>query len=45
MQLNTKKKKKIKKWAEDRKLKQTFLQRRHTDGQAAHEKMLYTINY
>ena len=26
-------------------LKQTFLQRRHTDGQQAHEKMLNVTNY
>ena len=26
-------------------LKQTFLQRRHTDGQQAYEKMLNTANY
>ena len=25
--------------------KQTFLQRRHTDGQEAHEKMLNLVNY
>ena len=24
---------------------QTFLQRKHTDGQKAHEKMLHVINY
>ena len=28
-----------------RKSKQTFLQRRHTDGQDAHENMLNTTNY
>ena len=28
-----------------RKPKQTFLQRRHADGQQAHEKMLNTVNY
>ena len=28
-----------------RRLKQTFLQRRHTDGQQAHEKMLHIANY
>ena len=28
-----------------RRPKQTFLQRRHTDGQQAHEKMLNTTNY
>ena len=28
-----------------RRPKQTFLQRRHTDGQQAHEKMLYIANY
>ena len=33
----------IKKWAED--LKQTFLHRRHTDGQQTHEKMLNIPNY
>ena len=32
----------IKKW---RKPKQTFLQRRHTDGQQAQKKMLNTANY
>ena len=31
-----------KKWAEP---KQTFLQRRHADGQEAHEKMLNVTNY
>ena len=31
------------KWAED--LNMTFLQRRHTDGQQAHGKMLNTANY
>ena len=25
--------------------KQTFLQRRYTDGQQAHEKMLHSVNY
>ena len=29
----------------DRRPKQTFLQRRHTDGQKAHEKMLNIINH
>ena len=29
----------------DRRPKQTFLQRRHTDGQEAHEKMLNIANY
>ena len=38
----SKKKKKIKKWAEDIK---TFFQRRHTDGQKAHLKVLNTANY
>ena len=28
-----------------RRLKQTFLQRRHTDGQQAHEKMLNIVIY
>ena len=28
-----------------RRSKQTFLQRRHTDGQEAHEKMLNIANY
>ena len=28
-----------------RRPKQTFLQRRHTDGQQAHEKMLNIANY
>ena len=28
-----------------RRLKQTFLQRRHTDGQQAHEKMLNFTNH
>ena len=28
-----------------RRPKQTFLQRRHTDGQEAHEKMLHITNY
>ena len=28
-----------------RKLKQTFFQRRYTDGQKAHEKMLNVTNY
>ena len=32
----------IKKWAEDQ---NRLLQRRHTDGQKAHEKMLNTANY
>ena len=29
----------------DRRPKQTFLQRRHTDGQEAHEKLLNITNY
>ena len=29
----------------NRRYKQTFLQRRHTDGQKAHEKMLNITNY
>ena len=29
----------------DRRPKQTFLQRRHTDGQQAHEKLFHIINY
>ena len=29
----------------DRRLKQTFLQRRHTDSQLAYEKMLNITNY
>ena len=32
----------IKKWAKDL---ETFLQRRYTDGQHAHEKMLNVTNY
>ena len=39
IQLNIKKEKK------GRRPKLTFLQRRHTDGQQAHEKMLNTANY
>ena len=43
MQLNIKKtNKQIKKWAKE---KQTFLQRRHTDGQKPHEKMFNIANY
>ena len=37
-----KKKKTIKKWAEDL---HAFLQRRHIDGQRAHEKMLNTAKH
>ena len=50
MQLCVKKKKKIKinnpikKWAEGLN-RSNFLQRRHTDGQKAHEKMLNITNY
>ena len=33
----------IQKWAED--LNRHFFQRRHTDGQQAHEKMLNIANY
>ena len=44
MQLNiTKNKQPNKKMG--RRLEQTFLQRRHTDGQEAHEKMLNIVNY
>ena len=38
-----KKKNPIKKWAKDP--KQTFLQRRHTDGEEAHEKIFSITNY
>ena len=44
IQLNSKKaKKKKEKWAKD--LNKIFLQRRCTDGQQAHEKMLNITNY
>ena len=39
---NTYSKKGKEKWARP---KQTFLQRRHTDGQAAHENMFIIANY
>ena len=43
MQLNMKKK--ITESKMGRRFKQTFPQRRHTDDQKAHEKMLNIINY
>ena len=43
MQLNIKKTKPNPKMG--RRAKQTFLQRRHTDGQEAHEKLLNITNY
>ena len=43
IQLNNKTNNLIKKMG--RRPKQTFLQRRHTDGQQAHEKMLNITNY
>ena len=43
MQLNIKKKQPNQKMG--RRPKQTFLQRRHTDGQQTHEKMLNITNY
>ena len=48
MQLNIKKKKKTTKQPNQkigRTPKQTFLQRRHTDGERAHEKMLNFARY
>ena len=42
MSKKKKKKNPIKKWAEDI---NTFFQRRHTDGQKAHLKVLNTANY
>ena len=46
MQLNKKKKKKKKpNQKTSRRSKLTFLQRRHTDGQETHEKMLNIIHY
>jgi len=47
MQLNIQKKKKIKqpKQKMGRRPKKTFLQRRHTEGQKPHEKVLNTANY
>ena len=44
MQLNTKKNKQPNQ-KRGRRSKYTFLQRRHTDGQKAHEKMLNIANY
>ena len=44
MQLNFKKNKQPNQKM-GRRPKQTFLERRHTDGQKAHEKMLNIINY
>ena len=44
IQLN-KKKNKQPNWKMDRRPKYTLLQRRHTDGQQAHEKMLNITNY
>ena len=44
MQLNIKKNKQPNQKM-DRSLKYTFLQRRHTDGQQAHEKMINIANY
>ena len=38
--IQLKKKKNLKKWTEE-----SFLQRTHTDGQQAHEKMLNIANY
>ena len=46
MQLNIKKKKKNQQQLNQktgRRAKQTFLQGRHTDGQEAHEKMLWEL--
>ena len=44
IQLNIKKTNNpIKNWAED--LNRHFFQRRHKDGQLAHEKMLNTVNH
>ena len=45
IQLNTRKKEKQHTQKLGKGLKQTFLQRRHTDGYQTHDKMLYTAHY
>ena len=45
IQLNNKKKKQTSNQKMGRRLKQAFLQRKYTDGQQAHEKVLNNVNY
>ena len=45
IQLNNKKKKQTSNQKMGRRLKQAFLQRKYTDGQQAHEKVLNNVSY